>query len=131
MDFYSVLALLVFVIAVTALIVIRKPAERRYDHLDTAGIILNFVLGIMIYPPLCVAGQLLSIAEFATEPSLRFLEQAAIVMGRLMPAVCVAGVGASVILRRKGRRGESFLVQFAGLALFALAMAIGLPSGSF
>lgn len=130
MDFYSVLALAVFIITVLALIVVRKPKDYKYNNLDISGIIFNFVLGIMIYPPLCVVGQLLGIAEFAAEPLRVFLEQAAIAMGRLMPAVCVAGIGISVVLRRKGKRGKSFLVQFTGLVFFALTMALGLLSGS-
>lgn len=131
MDIYAVLALAVLIITVLAIIVVRKPKDYKYNNLDISGIIFNFVLGIIIYPPLCVVGQLLGIAEFATEPLQVFLEQAAIAMGSLMPAVCVAGIGASVILRRKGKRGKSFLAQFAGLAFFALTMALGLLSGSF
>ena len=94
-------------------------------------IILNFVLGVMVYPPLCVAAALLGIGRFATEPFLIFLEGAAVALGRLMPAVCVAGIGASIILRRKEKSGLSFLVQFAGGAWFCITMILAKLSGSY
>jgi hypothetical protein len=110
---------------------IRKRKEYRYSMLDISGIILNTVLIVMIYPPLSVAGALLGIDRFATEPFSIFLEGAAIAMGRLMPAISVAGIGASIILRRKERRGLSFLVQFAGGMWFCITMLLAKFSGSY
>ena len=54
----------------------------------------------------------------------------AVAMGRLTPAVCVAGIGASVILRRKENPGLSFLVQFAGGAWYGITLLVGILSGS-
>ena len=101
MDGYSWIALLTLIVTVVAAWMIRKRKEYKYSMLDTSGIILNAVLIVMIYPPLSVVGALFEIGRFATEPLSIFLEGATIAMGRLMPAISVAGIGASVILRRK------------------------------
>ena len=131
MDGYSWIALLTLIVTVVAVWMIRKRKEYKYSMLDISGIILNTVLIVMIYPPLSVAGALLGIDRFATEPFLIFLEGAAIAIGRLMPAISVAGIGASIILRRKERRGLSFLVQFAGGMWFCITMLLAKLSGSY
>lgn len=131
MDGYSWITLMTLIMTVFAVWKIRKPKDAKYSMLDTAGIILNTVLIVMIYPPFSVAGGLLGLYRFATEPFLIFLEGTAIAMGRLMPAISVAGIGASIILRRKGKSRSSFLVQFAGGAWFAFMMLLGVLSGSY
>ena len=131
MDGYSWIALLTLIVTVVALWMIRKRKEHKYSMLDISGVILNAVLIVMIYPPLSVAGALLEIGRFATEPLAIFLEGAAITMGRLMPAISVAGIGASVILRRKEKSGLSFLVQFAGGMWFCITMLLAKFSGSY
>ena len=131
MDVYSWIALLTLILTVFAIWKIRKSKEYKYSLLDTSSIILNFVLLAMVYPPLSVAGALFEIGQFATEPLSIFLESATIAMGRLMPAVSVAGIGASIILRRKEKPGLSFLVQFAGAAWFGIALLLGKLSGSY
>ena len=131
MDGYSWIALLTLIVTVVAVWMIRKPKEYKYSMLDTSGIILNAVLIVMIYPPLSVVGALFEIGQFATEPLSIFLEGATIVMGRLMPAISVAGIGASVILRRKEKPGLSFLVQFAGGMWFCIMRLLAKFSGSY
>ena len=131
MDGYSWIALLTLIVTVLAIWMIRKRKEYKYSTLDISGIILNVVLIVMIYPPLSVACALLGIRRFATEPFLVFLEGAALAMGRLMPAISVAGIGASVILRRKEKPGLSFLVQFAGGLWFCITMLLAKLSGSY
>ena len=131
MDGYSWIALLTLIVTVVAVWMIRKRKEYKYSMLDTSGIILNAVLIVMIYPPLSVVGALFEIGQFATEPLSIFLEGATIVMGRLMPAISVAGIGASVILRRKEKPGLSFLVQFAGGMWFCIMMLLAKFSGSY
>lgn len=131
MDGYSWIALLTLIVTVVAVWMIRKRKEYKYSMLDTSGIILNAVLIVMIYPPLSVVGALFEIGRFATEPLSIFLEGATIVMGRLMPAISVAGIGASVILRRKEKPGLSFLIQFAGGMWFCIMMLLARLSGSY
>ena len=131
MDGYSWIALLTLIVTVVAVWMIRKRKEYKYSMLYTSGIILNAVLIVMIYPPLSVVGALCEIGRCATEPLSIFLEGATIVMGRLMPAISVAGIGASVILRRKEKPGLSFLVQFAGGMWFCIMMLLAKFSGSY
>ena len=131
MDGYSWVALLTLIVTVVAVWMIRKRKEYKYSMLDTSGIILNAVLIVMIYPPLSVVGALFEIGQFATEPLSIFLEGATIAMGRLMPAISVAGIGASVILRRKEKPGLSFLIQFAGGMWFCIMMLLARLSGSY
>ena len=131
MDGYSWITLLTLIMTVLAVWMIRKRKEYKYSMLDTSGIILNVVLIVMIYPPLSVASALLGIDRFATEPLSILLEGAAIAMGRLMPAISVAGIGASIILRRKEKPGLSFLVQFAGGMWFCITMLLAKLSGSY
>ena len=131
MDGYSWIALLTLIVTVVAAWMIRKRKEYKYSMLDTSGIILNAVLIVMIYPPLSVVGALFEIGQFATEPLSIFLEGATIAMGRLMPSISVAGIGASVILRRKEKPGLSFLIQFAGGMWFCIMMLLARLSGSY
>lgn len=131
MDGFSWVALITFIVTVFAVWKIRKSKEYKYSLLDTSGIILNTVLMVMVYPPLCVASGLLGIGRFATAPFLIFVEGIAVAMGRLLPAISVAGIGASIILRRKERPNLSFLVQFAGAAWFGATMLVAKLSGSY
>ena len=131
MDGYSWIALLTLIVAVFAVWKIRKRKDYQYSLLDTSSIVLNFVLMVMVYPPLSVASGLLGIGRFATVPFLIFLETVAVIMGRLMPAVSVAGIGASIVLRRKERPNLSFLVQFSGAIWFGMTMLVAKLSGSY
>ena len=131
MDAYSWIALLTLIATVLAVWKIRKRKEYQYTLLDMSGIILNVVLAVMVYPPLAVAGALLELMHYATVPLMILLEGAALAMGRLMPAVAVAGIGASIILRRKEKPTLSFLLQFAGAVWFAVMMIFAKLSGTY
>ena len=131
MDAYSWIALLTLIASVFAVWKVRKRKDYQYSLLDTSSIILNFVLMVMVYPPLAVAGALLELMDHATAPFMIFLEGTAIAMGRLMPAVAVAGIGASIILRRKEKPTLSFLLQFAGAVWFAVMMIFAKLSGTY
>ena len=131
MDIFSCIALLTMAAVVFAVFKIRKRREYRYSLLDYSGIILNTVLILFVYPPLTAAGALLGYERYATEPLSIFLEGTAIALGALVPAVSVAGIGASIILRRKEKPGWSFLVQFAGVVWFAVTLAVAYFSGSY
>lgn len=116
MDFYSWIAMLTLIAVVLAVWKVRKRKEYQYSLLDTSGIILNVVLAVMVYPPISLAGGLLGVVQLAPGVVLA--------MGRLLPAVCVVGIGASIVLRRKERPGMSFLAQFAGGAWFCATMLL-------
>ena len=131
MGFYSVVASLTMIIVLFAVFRVRKRKEYKYSLLDYSGIILNVILIVMIYPPICAAGLFLGEESYATETLSLMLEQLAVAMAYLMPAICVAGIGASVVLRRKEKPQQSFWVQFAGIVWFALLFIPAKLSGSF
>ena len=123
MDGYSCIALLTLFTVALCLWKYRKRKDYQYSLLDTAGVILNTVLIIMIYPPLCVLSGLMTTGTYIDQFPI-VLEGITAGMARLMPAVCVAGIGASVVLRRRERPGLSFALQFAGALWFCLLMLI-------
>ena len=131
MDGYSWIALLTVIATVFAVWKTPKRKDYKYSLMDISCMILNTVLLLMVYPALSVAGGLLGLERFATETLPKILEGTAIAMGRLVPAVSVASIGASVILRRKERPGLSFWVQFIGVVWFGLTMLMGKLSGSY
>lgn len=120
MDGYSILTLVVFILSAFVVIGVKKRKEYKYSLLDISGVILNLVIGIMVYPPLCLSGLLLSGSDAGLLA----------VMVRLMPPVCVAGVASSVILRRLERPGPSFLAQFAGLLFYGLLLLLAIAGGN-
>ena len=131
MDIFSYIAVATMIVTVFAVFRTRKRKEYKYSLLDYSGIILNTVLILFVYPPLTAAGALLGYERYATESLSIFLEGTAIVLGALVPAVSVAGIGASIILRRREKPGQSFLVQFAGVLWFAITMVVAHFSGSY
>ena len=124
MDAYSIISLLTMIVTVVLLWKIRKRADYQYSLLDTSGVILNLVLIVMVYPPLCVAAALMEIDSFATEQTGIVLEAIIAAMGRLLPAVCVSTVGASALMRRKERPVLSFWLQFIGALWFAVIVLL-------
>ena len=131
MDIFGVVTLLSVIATVVAMCKFRKRKDYAYSKLDISGIILNVVLLCLIYPPLWVICMALGMDRYATEPLLIFLEGVAITMGWLMPAISIAGIGASIILRRKEKRKLSFLAQFAGFAWFFVTMVFAVLCGSY
>lgn len=123
MDLYSCISILVMFSVALALWKFRKRKDYHYSLLDTSGVILNVVLSIMIYPPLCVLCGLMTTGEY-TDQFPMVLEGAAIAFSRLLPAVCLGGIGASIVLRRKERSALSFLAQFAGAVWFCVIMLL-------
>ena len=133
MDFYSWVALLTMIVTVLAVWKVRKRPEYKYTLLDTAGIVLNTVLIVMVYPPLCTAAALLGIGSFAAETLSLVLEQTAVAMGRLdlavVPAALVGGLVAYLFYNWHpakvfmGDTGSLFL----GGVVCGLAFALDMP----
>ena len=126
MDGYSVISLLTLFVTALLLWKIRKDKDYKYSTLDTSSMILNTVLIVMVYPPLCVAAALMELNGFNSDTVGKILLATVTAMGGLMPAACVACIGASVILRRKERPVLSFFVQFAGALWFGIIVLLTL-----
>ena len=123
MDGYSCIAILTLFTVALSLWKYRKRKDYQYSLLDTAGMILNTVLMVMVYPPLCLLCILMTTGTYVDKFPM-VLEGVTAAMARLMPAVCVAGIGASVVLRRKERPVLSFALQFAGTLWFCLLLLV-------
>ena len=85
--------------------------------------LINLSLGMKIYIPLIAVNSMTAVhcEQFSVKNSVKlsFYDAAA------------AGIGASIILRRKEKPGLSFLVQFAGVVWFAVTLLVAHFSGSY
>lgn len=107
-------------IAVAALlasmIAIKRDKELTYSALDKISVIFNFLVVIIAFPFILIAS---SLSELVSDAS--FLCQVLY----LTAPMTIAGVAASVILRRLGENKRfSFLVQFAGPLVFILILLL-------
>ena len=84
--------------------------------MNNIGIVLNLLVAVAAFPFMLIVATL---SEILGDTSV--LQQ----LLYLTPALTLAGVGASVVLRRRGYSLASLLIQFIGPALFALAVLIG------
>ena len=106
-------------IAVAALLacvgMIRKERKSAYGGINKISIILNFLVIFIGFPFILIASALSEIVADATALQQLFY---------LTPALTVVGVGASVALRRMGRKYMSFCIQFAGPLVFGLILLL-------
>ena len=106
-------------IAVAALLacvgMIRKERKSAYGGINKISIILNFLVVFIGFPFILIASALSEIVADATALQQLFY---------LTPALTVVGVGASVALRRMGRKYMSFCIQFAGPLVFGLILLL-------
>lgn len=123
MDLYSCISILTLFTVALGLWKFRKPKECHYSLLDASGVILNTVLMVMIYPPLCILSGLMATGEYIDRFPI-LLEGAAVALTRLLPAACVGGIGASIVLRRRRRSVLSFAVQFTGAVWFGMIILL-------
>lgn len=94
----------------------RKKEGLVYTALDKVGIGTNVLLSLLYAPTLLLG---LFTAFLADAPDLSEwtvrLVGIAVAVGFLVPPIAFGGVTVSVAARRRGKRGLSFLVQFAGV----------------
>lgn len=108
------------VIAIAALLLCMIFVERDRDQtgtiLDKIGVVMNLLVVAFAFPFILIASTL---SEILGETSALQL------VLYLTPALTMTGVCVSVVLRRRGYSLWSFLIQFIGPAVFALAVLIG------
>ena len=102
----------------------RQARGVKYNKLDQAGRVTNVLLTILYV----IASPLYLFLGMISEPRGEGL---LIVLGGLVSAIAASaamlaglGIGASVALRKKGRSGLSFAVQFAGVVGIALTVLL-------
>lgn len=112
--------LLTAAIAVAALlacmVLIRKERRSTYGGLNKVSIVLNYLVIIVAFPFIFITSAL---SEIVADTSA--LQQTLY----LAPALTALGVAASVTLRRMEHKKQSFWIQFAGPAVFVVAVLLG------
>ena len=113
----AILASAIAVVALLAcMIAIKKDKRLTYSVVDKFGIFLNFVVMIVVFPFILISSCLSEIVSDAS-----FLYQ----IMYLTPVLTAIGVAISVTARRTGHKWWSFLVQFAGPAVFGMIILLG------
>ena len=125
MFVYVVLEALVGIIGGILIAKRTKKAEGVvYGKLDKAGCVTNVILSILYAcaAPLCM------IIGMISEPSGEGIIWILALIVSLITAsavlFCSLGIGFSVALRKKGKSGLSFAVQFAGIVGIALTIIL-------
>lgn len=95
---------------------VKKDWTQMGGTLNKIGITLNLLLIAVAFPFMLIVSTL---SEILGDTSA--LQQ----LLYLTPAMTVTGVGASLVLRRRGYALPGLLIQFTGPVLFALAVLIG------
>ena len=101
---------------VLCLIFVKKDRAQMGGNLNKISIALNLLVIAVAFPFMFIVSTL---SEILGDTSA--LQQ----LLYLSPALTVTGVGASLILRRRGYARPGLLIQLAGPAVFALTVLIG------
>ena len=124
MYFYCILAVIAGIIA-GIIIAMRSKKEDGlvYGALDKAGIVTNIFL-IPAYAIAIIFCYFIVMLGYFPEGEgiIGVLSWVVAFIGASGPALCGVGLGASVALRRKGKSGLSFVVQFAGVIGVAITI---------
>lgn len=95
---------------------VEKDRAQMVNRMGKIGVALNLLVAVAAFPFILIVATLSEILG-ATSALQQLLY--------LTPALTLTGVGASVVLRRRGYSLPGLLIQFIGPALFALAVLIG------
>lgn len=106
-------------IAVAALLasmaMIRKERRSKYGGINKISIAMNFLVIFIVFPFIFIVS---AMSEILSDTSA--FQQ----LLYMTPALTVAGVAASVALRRMGRKYKSFFIQFVGPVVFGLILLL-------
>ena len=98
------------------LLFVRRDPEHRYSKLDKFGIVFNFLVGIVAVPFITFVCMMFGIVE----SNIELINQ--IVYN--IPSITILCLALSVVFRRKGFSKSGFLIQFAGIVLFAVSLLL-------
>ena len=104
--------LLVFLLL--CLIFVRKDNEYQYTNLDKVGTVLNFLVGIVAVPFICLTCVLFGLVE----SGVKIIDQSVY----NIPPFGILCLALSVVFRRKGYSKTSFFIQFGGILAFILVL---------
>ena len=95
---------------------VEKDLAQPGSRMNKIGVVLNVLIAVIAFPFMLIVSTL---SEILGDTSA--LQQ----LLYLTPALTLAGVGAGVVLRRRGYSLAGLLIPFIGPALFALAVLVG------
>ena len=98
------------------LIFVERDLTQPGSRMNKIGVVLNVLIAVIAFPFMLIVSTL---SEILGDTSA--LQQ----LLYLTPALTLAGVGAGVVLRRRGYALAGLLIPFIGPVLFALAVLVG------
>lgn len=109
-DNIGIFFLIMLAFFVLCLIFVHKDNEYQYRGIDKAGIILNFIVGVVAVPFIFFFCMLFGIVESDVEIINQIVYST--------PPIAMLCLALSVVFRRKGFSKIGFLIQFGGILLF-------------
>lgn len=103
---------LMLVFLLVCIIFVRKDKEYKYSYLDKSCTIVNFIVGIVAVPFICLICTLYGIVGSSYE----WIEQTIY----SIPSISILCLSLSVIFRRRGFSKTGFFVQFGGILIFLM-----------
>lgn len=107
---FFVVLMLIFLLV--CIIFVRKDKEYKYSKLDIAGIISNFIVGIIAVPFITLICTMFGL----TGSGYEWIDQCTY----NIPSFTILCLALSVMLRRKGYSKQGFFIQFSGILAFVL-----------
>jgi hypothetical protein len=111
---FFVVLMLIFLLV--CIIFVRKDKEYKYSKLDIAGIILNFIVGIIAVPFISLLCTMFGL----TGSGYEWIDQCIY----NVPSFAILCLALSVMLRRKGYSKTGFFIQFGGILAFVLILVL-------
>ena len=105
---------LMIIFLLVCIIFVRKDKEYIYSKLDIAGIILNFIVGIVAVPFITLICTMFGL----TGSGYDLIDQCIY----NIPSFTILCLALSVMLRRKGYSKQGFFIQFGGIPAFVLML---------
>ena len=115
-DNIVIFNVITLVFLLLCLIFVRKDKEYMYSNLDKCGIAFNFLVAFIAVPFIAVVCMLFGLVESTVEVVNQIFYN--------IPPISIICLALSVVFRRKEMRKTGFFVQFGGIALFVLMLAI-------
>lgn len=115
-DNVIIFTAILFVFFLACLIFVRKDQENSYSRLDKAGILLNFLVGIVAVPFISIFCTLFGIVESDLELINQIIYN--------IPPISILCLALSVVFRRKGFSKTGFFIQFGGILVFAIIFVL-------
>jgi hypothetical protein len=105
---------LMLIFLLICIIFVRKDKEYKYSSFDIAGIVFNFIMGIVAVPFITLICTMFGLIGSGYE----WIDQCIY----NIPSFTILCLALSVMLRRKGYSKQGFFIQFGGILAFVLML---------